>query len=39
MCGVSNELPHHLLAPQLLGYILDQEDGRIVIVCGNAGDP
>jgi hypothetical protein len=39
MRGVSNELPNHLLAPQLLGYILDQEDGRIVVVCGDAGDP
>jgi hypothetical protein len=39
MRGVSNELAHHLLAPQLLGYILDQEDGRIVLMCRNAGDP
>jgi hypothetical protein len=39
MCGVSNELPHHLLAPQLLGYILDQEDGRIVLMRGDARDP
>jgi hypothetical protein len=39
VCRVSNELPHHLLALQLLGYVLDQEDGRIVVVCGDAGDP
>jgi hypothetical protein len=38
MRGVSNELPHHLLAPQLVGDVLDQEDGRIVLVCGDAGD-
>jgi hypothetical protein len=39
MCGVSNELSHHPLAPQLLGYIFDQEDGRIVLMCGDARDP
>jgi hypothetical protein len=39
MCGVSNELPHNLLAPQLLRYIFDQEDGRIVLMCGDARHP
>jgi hypothetical protein len=39
MCGVSNELSYHLLAPQLLGYIFDQEDGRIVLMRGDARDP
>jgi hypothetical protein len=39
MCGVSNELAHHLLAPQLFGYIFDQEDGRLVLMCGDARDP
>jgi len=38
MRGVSNELAHNLLAPQLLGYIFDQEDGRIVLMRGNARD-
>jgi hypothetical protein len=39
MRGVSNELPHHLLAALLFGHVFDQEDGRIVIVRGDAGDP
>ena len=38
MRGVSNELAHNLLAPQLLGYIFDQEDGRIVLMRGDARD-
>jgi hypothetical protein len=39
MCGVSNELAHHLLAPQLFGYIFDHEDGRLILVRGDARDP
>lgn len=39
VCGVPNELPYNLLAPQLLGYIFDQEDGRIVLMRGDARDP
>jgi hypothetical protein len=39
MCRVPNELSHDLLAPQLLGYIFDQEDGRIVLMRGDACDP
>jgi hypothetical protein len=39
MCGVSNELLHDLLAPQLLCHVFDQEDGRIVLMRGDARDP
>ena len=39
MGGIPDELAHHALSAPLRGDVLDQEDGRIVLMRGDARDP